>query len=221
MIKNNIKKVLVISPHPDDETLGVGGTLIYHKNRGDLIFWINITLPQNAGRKEIRLIQKQKISEFIQFDKVYQMNFESTKLEGTTDEMIAKLTNLFQEIMPNIVYLPNRSDVHSDHRLTFKAGYSCTKSFRSHSIERILMYETLSETEFAPALSENAFAPNVFVDISDYMEQKIRMLKIYNKELMPHNLPRSISAIRSLAGYRGSRIGVEYAEAFMLLFEKC
>ena len=83
------------------------------------------------------------------------------------------------------------------------------------------MYETLSETEFAPALVENAFVPNVFVDISAYMEQKLAIMSVFASEVMPDNLPRSYSAMKALAGYRGSRIGVKYAEAFMLLFEKC
>lgn len=83
------------------------------------------------------------------------------------------------------------------------------------------MYETLSETEFAPALRENAFVPNVFVDISDYMEQKLAIMSTFASEVMTDNLPRSYSAIRALATYRGSRIGVKFAESFMLLFEKC
>ena len=82
------------------------------------------------------------------------------------------------------------------------------------------MYETLSETEFAPALTENVFIPNVFVDISEFIEQKIEIMKIYESEVMIDNLPRSISAIKHLAGFRGSRIGVDFAEAFMLLFER-
>jgi LmbE family N-acetylglucosaminyl deacetylase len=79
----------------------------------------------------------------------------------------------------------------------------------------------LSETEFAPALRENAFIPNVFIDISDHMEQKLAVMSIFVSELMADNLPRSYSTMEALARYRGSRIGVQYAEAFMLLFEKC
>jgi len=82
------------------------------------------------------------------------------------------------------------------------------------------MYETLSETEFAPALVENAFIPNTFVDITDYIDTKIEIMKIYETEIMPDPLPRSAHAIKGLAAFRGSRIGVKYAEAFMCIFQR-
>lgn len=81
------------------------------------------------------------------------------------------------------------------------------------------MYECLSETEFTPALAENAFIPNVFVDITDYFDKKLEIIKIYISELMEAPLPRSINTIVALARYRGSRIGKDYAESFMLIEE--
>ena len=82
------------------------------------------------------------------------------------------------------------------------------------------MYETLSETEFTPALPEKLFAPNIFVDISEYIEQKIEVIQIYKSEVMVAPLPRSLESIRALSLYRGSRIGVKAAEAFQLIFER-
>ena len=81
------------------------------------------------------------------------------------------------------------------------------------------MYECLSETEFAPALPENAFIPNVFVDITPYWQQKLEIMKVYASEVMPPPLPRSLQTSESLAKLRGSRIGKDYAEAFSLLLE--
>ena len=122
-------------------------------------------------------------------------------------------------IKPDIVYLPNRGDVHTDHHIVFQAAYSCTKSFRYPFIKRVLMYETLSETEFAPALPENAFLPNSFVDISNYIDKKLKIMQAYSSELMESPNPRSLELIRLFAKFRGSRIGAEYAEAFMLLYD--
>lgn len=82
------------------------------------------------------------------------------------------------------------------------------------------MYETLSETEFSPPLAENSFIPNTFVDITDFIEKKIEIMKLYETEIMPDPLPRSAHAIKGLAAFRGSRIGVRYAEAFMSIFQK-
>ena len=155
------------------------------------------------------------------FDNVIKLDLPTIRLDEIP---FSKLVNLFsdkiRDLKPDTIILPNRSDVHSDHKYSFDAAYSCTKSFRYPFITKILMCETLSETEFAPALSANAFIPNVFVDISNYMDKKLDIMSIFESEVMPDNLPRSYSAIKALATYRGSRIGVNYAEAFMLLYEK-
>ncbi len=96
------------------------------------------------------------------------------------------------------------NDVHSDHRVAFEAVYSCTKSFRNSFIEAIYMMETLSETELAPAMQSTSFIPNVYVDITDYFNQKIEIMKLYETELMKEPYPRSLSSIEALAGVRGS-----------------
>jgi len=79
------------------------------------------------------------------------------------------------------------------------------------------MYECISETEFTPALPENVFTPNCFVDISEQMEEKIKIMEIYNSEIGEHPFPRSERNIRALATFRGATAGVEYAEAFQIL----
>lgn len=81
------------------------------------------------------------------------------------------------------------------------------------------MYECLSETEAMPALPENLFIPNVYSDISDFLDEKIEIMKIFESELQEPPLPRSIVAIKALAQYRGVAAGVNYAEAFMLISE--
>ena len=135
-------------------------------------------------------------------------------------ELVSNISKVIYEIEPQIIYFHHFADVHSDHRVAFEAIYSCTKNFRYPFIEKILLFETLSETEFAPAIRNNAFVPNVFNDISPYMEKKLKIMELFTTEQMEEPLPRALSSIRALGRYRGSRIGVEYAEAFMLLFEK-
>ena len=92
-----------------------------------------------------------------------------------TDEnlitMIPEISSIFNECKPEVIYCLNRSDAHSDHRITFNAVMACTKSFRYPYIKKILMYECLSETEFAPNLHEKAFIPNYFVNISKYLNK--------------------------------------------------
>lgn len=108
-------------------------------------------------------------------------------------------------------------NVHSDHRISFDAFMSASKSFKHPEIKRISMYETLSETNFAVPLAKNAFIPNYYVDITNYLSSKIEIMKIYTTELKPHLFPRSEDSIRALAILRGSEANVEYAESFIIL----
>ncbi|MBO1224042.1 MAG: PIG-L family deacetylase [Candidatus Scalindua sediminis] len=219
-------KVLVIAPHPDDETLGCGGTLLKYKENGDQIYWMIVTnIDVDNGWDEGKVQERQgeihQVSQMYGFEKTFKLDFPTTTLDSIPyNELIAKISDVIKEIEPSVVYLPNRSDIHTDHKITFNAVMSCCKDFRMPCIKRILMYECLSETEFAPAHKECVFVASVFIDISEYFQRKLEILKVYASEVMASPLPRSIEAVTSLARYRGSRIGKEYAEAFYLLFEK-
>lgn len=219
-------KVLVIAPHPDDETLGAGGTILKHKTQGDKIFLLiltNIHTEHGWDSEQVKQRQEeiQQVADAYQFNGVYKLDLPTTKLdELPMGEFISKISTVIKEVEPSSIYLQNRSDVHSDHRIAFDAIMACTKSFRYPYIKRILMYETITETDFAPALPENMFTPNVFVDISEYIDKKIEIMQIYASEVMEAPLPRSLENIRNLAQYRGARIGVKTAEAFQLIFEK-
>ena len=79
--------------------------------------------------------------------------------------------------------------------------------------------ETLSETEFTPSTKEDSFIPNMFVDITDFIERKIEIMNIYKNEIGTHPFPRSERNIRALATFRGATAGCEYAESFMILKE--
>jgi len=86
-------------------------------------------------------------------------------------------------------------------------------------VHRVLCYEILSSTEAAPPQLGHAFMPNVFIDITPYIERKIEIMALYETGAQLDPLPRGPSALRALARYRGATIGVEYAEAFMLIHE--
>ncbi|WP_076789671.1 PIG-L deacetylase family protein [Chlorobium sp. KB01] len=217
--------VLVISVHPDDETLGCGGTILKHKNSNDDIFWLILTqASENLGySKEFlsnRANQITEISNEYKFNKIFNLGFPTTKLHAIEfSEIITKISSVIQEVKPEVIYMVNRSDIHTDHQVAAKAIMSCTKSFRNQFIKRILMYECISETEIAPPLPENTFVAHVYSDISDYIDRKIEIMKKYESELQDTPLPRSIENIRALARFRGATVSVQYAEAFMLIRE--
>ena len=155
------------------------------------------------------------------FDGVFNLGFPTIMLHQVDLHLlISKISDVINKIKPNIIYLMSNNDVHSDHRVSFDAVYSCTKSFRYPFIERIYMMETLSETDFAPSVASKAFVPNVYVDISAFIDKKMEIVSLYGAEMMSDPYPRSQSAIKALARVRGSRAGVMYAEAFQLLYEK-
>ena len=218
-----MRNIVVISAHPDDEILGVGGTLLKHKKNEDKIYWLITTnIFENQGFSKQRISNRQKeikkISEALSVEKVFMLNYPTMSLSTSTlIEMVPKISKIFIEIEPEIVYCLNRSDAHSDHRITFDAVMACTKSFRYPFIKQVLMYECISETEFAPQLPEKVFIPNYFVDISSFLEEKMNLMKIYESELGKHPFPRSLKNIEALATFRGASVGVEYAEAFQLI----
>ena len=218
-----MRNVVVISAHPDDEILGVGGTLLKHKKNGDKIYWLittNIFEEQGFSKERVFSRQREieKVSEALGAEKVFMLNYPTMSLSTSTlIEMVPKLSKIFTEIEPEIIYCLNRSDAHSDHRITFDAVMACTKSFRYPFIKQVLMYECISETEFAPQLPEKVFIPNYFVDISSFLEEKMNLMKIYESELGNHPFPRSLKNIEALASFRGASVGVEYAEAFQLI----
>lgn len=216
-----MKKALFVAAHPDDETLGCGGTILKFKKRRDHIYWLIVTSPKNKHRVKSRTKEIERVINIYEFDDAFKLDYLSRDLDTIPlDDIIYKMSQIINKLKPDIVFLPNRSDIHSDHKITFNSAYSCIKNFRFPFIKKILMYESLSETEFAPPFPDNAFNPNVFVDISEFFQRKIEVMRIYESEVMEEPYPRSLSSIEALARYRGSRIGVKYAEAFMLLFDK-
>lgn len=217
-----MKNVLVVSAHPDDEILGAGGTLLRHRDAGDNITWLIITnMFEEYGFSRSRIASRQEEIETVAKGlnaKVVKLDWPAMQLSTSSlITMVPQVSKVFNECQPERIYLLNRSDAHSDHRIVFDAIMSCTKSFRYPCIREVMMYECLSETEFAPALAEKAFVPNCYFDISDQMEEKLELMRIYESELGEHPFPRSEVNIKALATYRGASCGVNYAEAFSIL----
>lgn len=220
-----MNKVLVVAVHPDDETLGCGGTLLKHKDNGDEIHWLIITEAKvedgfSQDSIDIRTQEIKEVEIAYDFDSVINLKLPTMRVdELTMSELIMQISKVIKAIQPSIVFLPFKGDVHSDHRKIFEASFACTKSFRYPFIKKIYMMETLSETEFAPSTKEDSFVPNVFVDISQFFEKKIEIMKLFKSEIDEHPFPRSERNLRALATLRGATCGSEYAESFMLLKE--
>lgn len=219
------KKILAIAPHPDDETLGCGGTLLRHRSQGDEIHWLIVTrMVKEIGYMREQMARREKeiakVAKSFGFTSVVELGFPAAGLDRVAQaKLFSAIGGAIKEIQPQIVYLPHSGDVHSDHRAVFDAVISCTKSFRNPFIRRLLSYETLSETEFGLDPNGEAFRPNVFVDVSRFVAKKMEILRIYRSELGEFPFPRSEKAVNALMTLRGSTANCKAAEAFMLLKE--
>jgi len=218
-------KVLVIAPHPDDETLGCGGTLLRLAQEGAEIAWLIVTgMYEDGGFTkesiEVREREIAKVSGLYRFSDVFRLNLPTRQLDTyPLAEVIDKFSGVFKSFSPEQVFMPHRRDVHTDHRTVFDAAAACSKWFRYNSVRRVLAYETLSETEFTLE-GQPGFQPNLFVDITDFLDRKLEIMAVYQSEISEFPFPRSLEAISALARVRGASSGFRAAEAFQLLRER-
>lgn len=220
-----MKKVIVIAPHPDDETLGCGGTILKHIEQGDQVYWVIVTkISVDEGfdfeRVESRTKEVQVVSSMYGFANVYQLNWPTMKLDRVPmSELVVSLSAVFVEVSPEIVYIPHRGDIHTDHRYVFDAAVACTKWFRYPFVKKVMVYETLSETELSMSTGDSGFKPNVFVNITPYFDRKWEIMRTFQSEIGQFPFPRSFESIDALCTMRGTTCGYHKAEAFMLLKE--
>jgi LmbE family N-acetylglucosaminyl deacetylase len=218
-----MKTILVIAPHPDDETLGCGGTLLRHIDEGDLVYWlIGTTIKEEQGfpssKVKSRKKEIKKVSDEYGFAGYKQLDYNTTELDQVPRNILVnEISEYVNEVKPHTIYLPYRNDIHSDHAQIFDASVACTKSFRYPFVRKVCVYETLSETEYGLRTDDSGFKPNLWVDISRYLNQKIKIMKIFESEVGEHPFPRSEANIRALSHLRGSTCNTKAAESFIII----
>lgn len=225
-MKRPSKKIMVIAPHPDDETLGCGGTLLRYAAAGNELHWIIVTKMDESSaifreRVESRKNEIKRVSQAYGFHQVHCFDFLTTQLDSLPkSDLIARFSAVFDRVKPDELLLPFPGDIHSDHEIVFECASASAKCFRHPSISRILAYEVLSETDYGISPVKSTFNPTVFVDVSTYIDQKIEIMKIYLNEMGAFPFPRSEEALLALSRVRGSASGFHHAEGFMLLRER-
>lgn len=219
-----MSKILVIAPHPDDEMLGCGGTMIKNIEAGNEVYVCIVTKgPQPMFPIEIVEKTRQEAREChrkIGVKNTFFLDFPSVYLEECHRyELNDSLLKVVREIMPDEAYIPHWGDMQKDHQIVADACMVVLRPKYEPKIKRIYGYETMSETAWNAPNVQNEFMPNVFVDISETLEAKLKALSFFQTQLSAFPDARSIEAIEALAKYRGALMHVKAAEAFMLIRE--
>lgn len=217
-------KILVIAPHPDDEILGCGGTMMKRSKAGDDVYVCIVTkgcLPlfpeEYVERGRSEAVQADKV---VGAKETIFLDFPAVMLENVPRyELNGKLTDLIQEIQPDEVYIPHRGDMQMDHQMVVDAAMVAVRPKYSHKIKRVYAYETLSETGWNIPNQQNDFIPTVYEDITETIGDKMKAMETFKSQIGVFPEARSIGALEALAKYRGATIGVKAAEAFSLIRE--
>lgn len=221
----NNKSVLIVAPHADDETLGCGGTILKLSSQGYSVHWVLVTGMKEEfgfgrGQIEIRKKEIENIAVLYNFASFHELKYPPARLDVISkSDIVINISNIIHEIKPEVIFIPYRNDAHSDHEIVYDSVMSAAKSFRAPFVRKILAYETLSETDFGMKPEDGGFKPNVFIDISTYLNKKLDILDIFESEVRNFPFPRSRKALESLAFLRGVQCNADAAEAFMLIKE--
>ena len=219
MIKD-IKNAVIISPHPDDETLGVGGTIKKFSKNGINVSVLVVSghLPPLYDPSAFQLTKKEALNAF---KKLGVKNYDFLKIPATyvhkeeISSLYKQINNFINQFNPEIVFIPF-PDRHIDHRVIFDGSIVACRPIGKKFPKIVLLYETLSETHWNVASAEPVFSPDFYINITKEINHKISGLNCYKSQIL-NNSSRSIDAVKALAKFRGSQNGCEFAEAFKVV----
>lgn len=215
-------KILIIAAHPDDEILGVGGTILKHIKNGNeasiLILGEGETSRDSGVNIKKRERQAKKAAKLLGAKNLFLETLPDNKFDSIPLlEIVKEVEGVINKVRPNIIYTHHSYDLNIDHRLTFQAVLTACRPQPGFFVKKILTFETPSSTEWQVKKRKEIFCPTEYNDITDFIDKKIEVLKVYKNELKKPPHSRSIKGVRILAQYRGVEVGYKYAEAFQVI----
>ncbi len=219
---DQIEKALVIAPHPDDEVLGVGGTIARLARQGCDVQVCIVTRGHASRIPEALTLQVERegaaAHRKLGVSQTHFCDLPAAELDQVPHaEINERVGDIISQTQPDALFLPFIGDIHLDHQMAFLSAMVAARPRHDRAPSLILAYETLSETNWlAPGVTP-AFIPNFFVDISDTLQAKLDAFAAYRSQVRPFPDERSLEALHALAIMRGASVFRRAAEAFMLV----
>lgn len=218
------KRILVVAAHPDDEVLGMGGTIARHSESGDTVhvLFLGDGISSRTGTDDALVAARQHAADrackilgasIVGFETFPDNGFDSVPLLS-----IAKAVEAAKRaVNPEVIYTHHGGDLNIDHRMTCQAVLTAFRPQPHEAFAEIRAFETNSATEWASPSITPPFLPDTYVDISLHLEQLLSAYVCYTAEMREEPHARSVEALRIAALHRGRQVGLHAAEAFVTL----
>ena len=222
MKKNN---VLVFAAHPDDEILGCGATMAKLTAEGYNVVTViaaqGITSRDTtkSQQKALKTLKEScfKANQILGVKKIHFLDLPDNRMDSLDLlDVVKKVEELINLYKPTVILTHHAADLNIDHQILNRAVLTASRP-QPDQQRSIFFFEVLSATHwFSSGAPATAFIPNTFIDVSTYLNKKLLALKSYQDEMRPFPHARSMETVKHLAHLRGSEVGLEAAEAFMV-----
>ena len=224
-------KYLVIAAHPDDEVLGCGGSMAKRAKEGHevhvLILAEGVTSRDKQRDRASRTValsilakSAKRATDILGVASVELLDYPDNRMDSVDLlDVVKTIEDYTEKLKPDVVITHHAGDLNIDHQIIHHAVITACRPQPEQTVKRILSFEVPSATEWQSPTVFNHFVPNWFEDISETLELKIKALKAYKSEMRKWPHARSIKSVEHLAKWRGTSVGAEAAEAFMLVRE--
>lgn len=194
-------RILAIGAHPDDIEFGCGGTLIKYARKKHEIYLLVLTKGEIGATPHIRQEEQERAARFLKAKKIFWGGFQDTRIP-TSKELINEIENVLAKVKPDIVFFNYYDDIHQDHRAIADGSSSATRY-----VNKVLFYEVPTTKNFEP---------DVFMDIADVLNDKLKLLKLHLSQVKKTRVPHLtiLESAKSCANFRGFQARVKYAEGF-------
>lgn len=216
--------VLIVVAHSDDETLGMGGTIVRHVAGGDSVHCVSMTDGVSSRTSGGNLDARQRMesarraSSILGFHWLNGFAFPDNAMDSLPLLNIVKAVEEAKGVVnPNLVYTHSPADLNVDHRVVASAVLTAFRPQPDETCSEIRCFEVASATEYGHRRVTGAFQPDLFVDMCGAWGKKREALEAYEQEMRPYPHPRSYEGLENLAKFRGNQVGLEYAEGFEVI----